>query len=76
MHEELLDLAAKKKDVLIVNNISALEEIVDQERILLKKVKGLESKREASAGELAKALNIKKDRITMDEVEKHMEGEV
>jgi flagellar biosynthesis/type III secretory pathway chaperone len=71
VHEELLVLALKKKDVLIANDVSSLEDIVAQERILLKKVRELERKRGISAGEIAKALDIEKGEVTFDEIEKH-----
>jgi len=74
IHEELLALAINKKDVLIANDVAALEEIVKKERLLLKKNRELESEREVKAASIAQALDIERDMVTLDTIEKHAQG--
>jgi flagellar biosynthesis/type III secretory pathway chaperone len=71
VHEELLGMAEKKKGILIANDLDALKEISSQEKTMLKKIRELETKREAYVEEIAKAFIIQKDKITLDEIEKH-----
>ncbi len=76
VHEELLKLAAKKKETLIKNKVDVLNDIVSKEIILVNNVKELEEKREAFSNEIAKELNITQGKITLDKIAKGVNGDL
>jgi len=65
LHEKLLSLSQEKKDVLINGSLSNLEKIIKQEHKLIQDVRFLEKDRYAMIQQLAEALKIDVNKITI-----------
>lgn len=79
LHENLLSLSEEKKEILINGSLARLEQIVKEEHKLIQEVSYLEKDRYAMIRQLAEALRIEVEKITVsflievvqDENDKH-----
>jgi 2C-methyl-D-erythritol 2,4-cyclodiphosphate synthase len=63
--ERLLELALKKKEAVVKNNVDAVRDIVSAENELVGKAQRMEKKREALFNDIAAVLNKPKDGLTL-----------
>lgn len=74
IHEELLNLAKEKKEILIKNDIDSLNSIVKRESELVNNIKELEEKREDSVQVISKEIGVGAENLTLSEMAKHAIG--
>ncbi len=75
LHEKLLSLSQEKKTILIKGSLPDLERIIKEEHKLIQEVKYLERDRLAMVKQLAEALKISADRITISFLTEVMQDE-
>lgn len=75
IYEELLETAAKKKVIIIENNVEGLSELNDIENTLLGRCTRLDKKRDSLFKDIAFVLNKKSEDITLSKLVELMQGQ-
>lgn len=75
IYDKLLDIAARKKVVIVENNIDGLSKFTDEENTLLGRCTRLDKKRDALFEDIAFVLNKKKDEINLSSLVELIKGQ-
>jgi len=74
-YEQILELSARKKDVLIKGDVVLLGEIVKDEIEVLNRIRQWENKREALSAAMAEQCGLAEGQLSMDELIRRASGE-
>lgn len=75
LYEQLLELSAKKKTVIIDNSLEKLQKLLDEESSLIGKCQRLDKQREQLFDDIAFVLNLKREDVTLSKLSAAIKGQ-
>jgi len=74
-YKELLDIAEKKTDAIVKNDIDVLQVIVSKEQQIIERLDALEAARQEHVGDISNVLNIPLEEMKVDRLIRIMENQ-